>query len=131
MSDILNKATVLVLNRNWQAIHVKTPAEAFCMLATGAGTSLDVLGDDHIVPVRVPTVIVAANYSKVPFRRPNPWLRPPGRESLVFLRLPTWKSAPRRRNVQRSLECTPNVVGAYAACRRLDDHAAAGLDERG
>jgi 5-methylcytosine-specific restriction endonuclease McrA len=95
MNDILNKATVLVLNRNWQAIHVKTPADAFCMLATGAATALDIQGDDWITPVRwndwlklpirdqdhavntprgqirVPTVIVAANYSKVPMRRPN------------------------------------------------------------
>jgi 5-methylcytosine-specific restriction endonuclease McrA len=92
---MLNKATVLVLNRNWQAIHVKTPAEAFCMLASNAATALDVQGDDHIVPirweewlklpvrecdnavkttrgpVRVPTVIVAANYAKVPLRRPR------------------------------------------------------------
>jgi 5-methylcytosine-specific restriction endonuclease McrA len=95
MNDILNKATVLVLNRNWQAIHVKTPADAFCMLATGAATALDIQGDDWITPVRwrdwlvlpireqdhavktprgrvrVPTVIIAANYSKVPMRRPN------------------------------------------------------------
>jgi hypothetical protein len=28
MNDILNKSTVLVLDRNWQAIHVKTPAAA-------------------------------------------------------------------------------------------------------
>src|SRR5471030_1299350 len=93
MNDILNKATVLVLNRNWQAIHVKTPAEAFCMLATGAATALDVQSDDTIMPVRwddwitlpvresdnavntsrgairVPTVIVAAHYAKVPMRR--------------------------------------------------------------
>ena len=52
MNDILNKSTVLVLNRNWQAIHVKTPAEAFCMIATGAATALDVQGDDYITPVR-------------------------------------------------------------------------------
>lgn len=95
MSDILNKTTVLVLNRNWQAIHVKTPAEAFCMLASGAATALDVQGDDSIAPVRwdewlklpvreqdlaintprgsvrVPTVIVAANYARVPMRRPR------------------------------------------------------------
>jgi 5-methylcytosine-specific restriction endonuclease McrA len=94
MSDILNKQTVLVLNRNWQAIHVKTPADAFCMLATGAAMALDIQGDDWITPVRweawlalpvrerdqavntprgpvrVPTVIVAANYSRVPMRRP-------------------------------------------------------------
>ena len=95
MNDTLNKSTVLVLNRHWQAIHVKTPAEAFCMLATGAATALDVQSDDYITPVpweewlllpvreqdnavktprglvRVPTVIVAANYSKVPLRRPR------------------------------------------------------------
>jgi hypothetical protein len=33
MSNILTKATVLVLNRNWQAINVRTPQEAFCMMA--------------------------------------------------------------------------------------------------
>ncbi len=95
MSDILNKTTVLVLNRNWQAIHVKTPAEAFCMIASGAATALDVQADDSISPVRwdewlilpvreqdhavntprgpvrVPTVIVAANYARVPMRRPR------------------------------------------------------------
>ena len=51
MSDILNQSTVLVLNRHWQAIHVKTPAAAFCMLAAGTATALDVGGDEHIVPV--------------------------------------------------------------------------------
>ena len=95
MSDLLHKTTVLVLNRNWQAIHTKTPADAFCMLASGAATALDVQGDESIVPVRwedwlklpvrdedlavrtprgpvrVPTVIVAANYAKVPFCRPR------------------------------------------------------------
>ena len=29
MSSILTKATVLVLNRNWQAINVRTPQEAW------------------------------------------------------------------------------------------------------
>jgi len=95
MNDILNKSTVLVLNRHWQAIHVKTPAEAFCMVATGAATALDVQAEDYITPVRwddwlklpvrehdnavntprgpvrVPTVIVAANHAKVPLRRPR------------------------------------------------------------
>jgi hypothetical protein len=28
----LTKATVLVLNRNWQALNVRTPQEAFCMM---------------------------------------------------------------------------------------------------
>lgn len=94
MNDILNKSTVLVLNRHWQAIHVKTPAEAYCMMASDAATALDmsdgnflptkwsawlklpVREHDNAVntsrgPVRVPTVIVAANYAKVPMRRPR------------------------------------------------------------
>lgn len=95
MNDILHKSTVLVLNRNWQAIHVKTPADAFCMMAAGAATGLDVQGDEYIAPVRwedwlklpvrdednavntprgpvrVPTVVVAANYAKVPLCRPR------------------------------------------------------------
>lgn len=84
-----------MLNRNWQAIHAKTPAEAFCMMASGAATGLDVQGDDCIVPVRwedwmklpvraqdqvigtprgnvrVPTVIVSVKYAKVPLCRPS------------------------------------------------------------
>jgi len=95
MSDLLHKTTVLVLNRNWQAIHTKTPADAFCMMASGAATGLDLQGDDSIVPVRwedwlklpirdedhavktsrgavrVPTVIVAANYARIPICRPR------------------------------------------------------------
>ena len=94
MNDILNKSTVLVLNRYWQAIHVKTPAEAFCMMASDAATGLDIFEgnflpvkwSDWIVlpvrendnavmtsrgPVRAPTVIVSANYARVPLRRPR------------------------------------------------------------
>ncbi len=95
MNDVLNKMTVLVLNRNWQAIHVKTPAQAFCMMATDVATALDIAGDGGMQPVkwgdwlnlpireednsvrtvhgavRVPTVIVLANYARVPKRRPK------------------------------------------------------------
>src|SRR5213592_3070419 len=95
MSSILTKATVLVLNRNWQAINVRTPQEAFCMMASNVGTGLDMEGDNHIRPVtwdewitlpirlqdnavhtvrgaiRVPTVVVAVNYAKVPKKRPK------------------------------------------------------------
>jgi 5-methylcytosine-specific restriction endonuclease McrA len=94
MNDILNKSTVLVLNRNWQAIHVKTPAEAFCMIASDAATALDISEGTFLPtkwsgwialpvrecdpavntprgPVRVPTVIIAVNYAKVPLRRPR------------------------------------------------------------
>lgn len=95
MSDVLNKATVLVLNRNWQAINVKTPQEAFGMLATDTATALDIGDDGTMVPVRwsdwmtlpvrdtdnavktvrgairVPTVIVLSNFAKVPKKRPK------------------------------------------------------------
>jgi len=93
--NILNKATVLVLNRNWQAIHVRTPQEAFCMMATNVATALEIEGENHIRPVtwdewltlpirpqdnavqtvrgpvRVPTVIVAVNFARVPKKRPK------------------------------------------------------------
>jgi 5-methylcytosine-specific restriction endonuclease McrA len=95
MSDVLNKAVVLVLNRNWQAINVRTPQEAFCMMATNVATGLEIEGENHIRPVtwdewitlpirdqdqavhtvrgaiRVPTVIVAVNFAKVPKKRPK------------------------------------------------------------
>jgi 5-methylcytosine-specific restriction endonuclease McrA len=91
----IHKTTVLVLNRNWQAIHTKSPAEAFGMLATGTATALDIREDGSMTPVRwnewlslpvrdrdlsvgtvrgpirSPTVIVLARYSKVPKKRPK------------------------------------------------------------
>ncbi len=95
MSDILNKTIVLVLNRNWQAINIGTPQDAFCQMATKVATGLDIEGENHIRPVtwdewitlpirdgdnlvrtargsiRVPTVIVAVNFAKVPKKRPK------------------------------------------------------------
>lgn len=95
MSDVLNKTTVLVLNRNWQAVGVKTPAEAFGMMAAGNATALEIRGEDFMSPVRwedwlglpvrdddnsigtvhgpvrVPTVLVLARFDKVPKRRPK------------------------------------------------------------
>ena len=95
MSDILNKTIVLVVNRNWQAINIRTPADAFCQMATNVATALEIDGENHIRPVtwdewitlpirdgdnavhtvrgviRVPTVIVAVNYARVPKKRPK------------------------------------------------------------
>lgn len=95
MTDVLQKTTVLVLNRNWQAIHVRTPADAFCMMAAGSATGLDVQDEGAVVPVRwddwlqlpvrdgdrsirtprgpvrVPTVVVAVRYAKVPLCHPR------------------------------------------------------------
>src|SRR5882724_3784863 len=67
--NILTKATVLVLNRNWQAINVRTPQEAFCMMATNVATGLEI--EAVRGQIRVPTVIVAVNYAKVPKKRPK------------------------------------------------------------
>ena len=112
MSDILNKNIVLVLNRNWQAINIRTPADAFCQMATNVATALDIEVENAVeadsfraprsefrasairpVPwdewitlpirdgdnavrsargaIRVPTVIVAVNFAKVPKKRPK------------------------------------------------------------
>lgn len=95
MSEILHKNIVLVLNRNWQAINIRTPAEAFCQMATDSATALDIQGQDWMVPtkwddwktlpvregdfsigtshgrIRVPTVVVLANYAQVPIKRPK------------------------------------------------------------
>jgi 5-methylcytosine-specific restriction endonuclease McrA len=94
MTDILYKNFVLVLNRNWQAINTRTPADAFCQMATNVATALDIDGEsirpvgweewltlpireqDEAVltvrgPIRVPTVIVAVNFARVPRKRPK------------------------------------------------------------
>src|SRR5438093_3797423 len=100
MTDILNKTIVLVLNRNWQAINIRTPADAFCQMATNVATALEIeLGDDaraealrpvtwdewitlpirdgdntvHSVrgEIRMTTVIVTLNFAKVPKKRPK------------------------------------------------------------
>jgi 5-methylcytosine-specific restriction endonuclease McrA len=93
--NVLNKNIVLVLNRNWQAINIRTPQEAFCQMATNVATALDIEGEEIIRPVkwdewltlpvrandnavrtargtvRVPTVVVAVNYARVPKKRPK------------------------------------------------------------
>ncbi len=108
MSTCLRQNTVLVLNRNWQAINIRTPADAFCQMATDVATALDIQGDDWMVPtkwedwqklpvrendnfvntargrIRIPTVIVLANFARVPLSRPrfsrsNLWRRDGGR----------------------------------------------------
>ena len=94
MDDILNRPIVLVLNRNWQAINVRTPQQAFVQMATDVATALDIDGE-NMVPVRwaqwiklpvrendyavrtpngavrIPHVIVLSRFAKVPKRRPK------------------------------------------------------------
>lgn len=108
MTNVIHKNIVLVLNRNWQAINVITPAMAFCQMSTNVATALEIQGIDHMVPtrwsdwrnlpvregdnavgtssgpIRVPTVIILANYALVPLKRPkfstrNLWARDGGR----------------------------------------------------
>ena len=94
MSDHLTRPTVLVLNRNWQAIHVKSASQAFAMMATDVATAIDIDGASMIpvkwndwikLPVRsqddfaatprhkirIPTVIVLGKFSKVPSKKPK------------------------------------------------------------
>ena len=99
MHSTLHKSTVLVLNKCWQAIDAKTPAQAFCMMANDSATALDIADDGGMTPmkfadwlklpvrardmsigtvrglVRMPTVIVLARFAKVPKRRPRFSLR--------------------------------------------------------
>src|SRR5260370_38467373 len=99
MDDILNRPIVLVLNRNWQAINVRTPQQAFVQMATDVATALDIDGEnmvpvrwaqwiklpvsesDHSVRtpsglVRIPNVIVLSRFAKVPKRRRKFSVRP-------------------------------------------------------
>jgi len=104
MSDKLNRNSVLVLNKNWQAVGIKNPADTFAMLMTDAATGLDIRGLDHMVPVKwkdwvnlsvnddddfvqtvnqkikIPKVIILSKFDKVPKKRPrfsqkNIWIR--------------------------------------------------------
>ena len=95
-TTLLNQPRVLVLNRNWQAVNVRTIALAIQQVMAGAATVLDIGGDGSMVPVknwaewmklpirpqdkvigtvrgpvRVPTVIVCVRFDKVPKKRPK------------------------------------------------------------
>ncbi len=105
--DYLHQSTVLVLNKNWQAINVKTPAEALSMMIAGTATGLNVIGHDDMIPlcwndwkslhvtdnepfvstvkgkIKIPKIIVLCNFNQVPKRRPkftakNLWERDKG-----------------------------------------------------
>lgn len=95
MTDHISRPTVLVLNRNWQAINASTPKDAFCHLVSGSATALHIVSheemysldwpewmdlspgpNDQVVltvrgAIKVPTVIILKIYSKVPVRRPK------------------------------------------------------------
>ncbi len=100
--------SVLVLNRNWQAISVISPADAFTHLISENANGLDIDDENNLNPIpwnswmkltvrtndsavgtaqgaiRIPTIIILKSYSKVPLFRPKfglkaLWLRDGGR----------------------------------------------------
>ena len=95
MESVLDQNVVLVLNRNWQAVNTTTPAHAFCQMSSGNAMGLDIEGDSRMIPVaweewiqlpardtdwtvgvvkgqlRVPRVILATRYNKVPMCHPK------------------------------------------------------------
>ncbi|MGJ8672769.1 HNH endonuclease [Rubritalea sp.] len=104
----IHEKCVLVLNRQWQAISIISPADAFAHLATDNASALDIEGSDRMQPtplsdwmqlpirsrdrkigtsngaIRVPTVIVLRDFAKVPIFRPkfclkNLWMRDSGK----------------------------------------------------
>jgi 5-methylcytosine-specific restriction endonuclease McrA len=86
---------VLVLNKSWQPINVMTVQKALCMMAADAATAMDFSDEGYFVPVRwkdwlalpvraqddgistasrlvrVPRVIIAIQFDKVPMKRPR------------------------------------------------------------
>jgi len=95
MSNNLQKKTVLVLNKNWQAVHVKSPAEALSMMYAGTVTGLYIKGMDEMIPykwedwvqlphnenadyiqtvrgcIEIPKIIILAHYNGIPHKRPK------------------------------------------------------------
>lgn len=91
----LNKDIVLVLNKNWQAINICTPADALSMMYSNTATGLNIKGKDDMVPlewknwielkcseednyvqtiqgnIKIPKIIILCRYDKVPKKRPK------------------------------------------------------------
>ncbi|WP_240610586.1 HNH endonuclease [Rubritalea profundi] len=103
----VHEKCVLVLNRQWQAISIVSPADAFSHMSTDNADGLDIEGGDTMNPtrlsdwmklpvraqdrtigtahgaIRVPTVIVLKDFAKVPifipkFSLKNVWVRDRG-----------------------------------------------------
>jgi len=93
MQEHLHKTTVLVLNRNWQAVAATSPAEVFGAMTNDQAVGLDIDGPDWMIPlpwqdwcqlpirdedasigttsgkIRIPTVVILCNFSRVPQKR--------------------------------------------------------------
>lgn len=104
----LYRKTVLVLNKNWQAINVTTPANALSMMFSETAVGLEIGGDESMVPckwnqwttatilpedetintprgkIKLPKVIITSSFDKVPLRKlrfslKNLWNRDKGK----------------------------------------------------
>ena len=93
--DSLHANTVLVLNKSWQAIGVKSPAEALSMMFCDSATGLHISSKEDMIPlawgnwinlpitqkdqyiftskkqIKIPKVIILSHYNEVPKRRPK------------------------------------------------------------
>ena len=91
----LTAKTVLVLNKNWQAINTNSPVAVFGQMMDDDAVGLDIRGKDYMVPVtweqwlrlpitedddtigtprglvKIPKVVILSSYSRVPMRRPK------------------------------------------------------------
>lgn len=105
---ILHREVVLVLNKSWQAINVKTPLDALSMMFCDSATGLFVSGEEDMTPLKwdewisipyneneeyvntprgqilIPKIIVLSRFNEVPHKRPkfttkNLWDRDEGR----------------------------------------------------
>ncbi|HWX18785.1 MAG TPA: HNH endonuclease [Candidatus Binatia bacterium] len=97
MTTKLTKSTVPVLNRNWQAINVRTPQEAFCLMATNVATGLE---SDCELPTTGRSPILHSSFctlrsNTVPKKRPKLCARAPRRilhSPLYILHSDVWSA---------------------------------------
>lgn len=94
MNCNLDKPSVLVLNKSWQAINITSPANAISMMFDDCATGLNIIGEDNMVPlkwcewikleaseldgvktvrgiIKIPKVIILSKYNNVPKKRPR------------------------------------------------------------
>ena len=101
MSDLANRCFSLVLNSAWQPIGYKNTIDALCGLYSGKFKALDIEYQNNQIEsmnplswdqwknlkinqndyfintvdkeIKIPTVLIAVNFSKTLFRRSSPW----------------------------------------------------------
>ncbi len=113
MSEVLHKAMVLVLNRNWQAIDVKTPAQAFCMMA----------GDVATASISEPTAICRPTRwigQRLDVRASDHAVRTVRRGNSCADRHRAWRATPVCRSADRK---SPRAISGSATARPANTRA--------